>query len=153
MSRPGAWARVMTNLWKYLRKDWSTKHYIGEDSAGHRYYEIQNTRQNVTRGYDPPPNNPTSQPGVEWQSWLKGTRRFPPSDDEIALNRMKEQDKMVGVDQSRHLRYATHLASSEHRRGTECRYSDLRDASDELSAVSSERNDREASASRSHDGL
>ncbi|EPB80775.1 hypothetical protein ANCCEY_00181 [Ancylostoma ceylanicum] len=95
MSRPGAWARVMTNLWKYLRKDWSTKHYIGEDSAGHRYYEIQNTRQNVTRGYDPPPNNPTSQPGVEWQSWLKGTRRFPPSDDEIALNRMKEQAQLA----------------------------------------------------------
>ncbi|KIH45006.1 hypothetical protein ANCDUO_24959, partial [Ancylostoma duodenale] len=67
-------------------------HYIGEDSAGHRYYEIQNTRQNVTRGYDPPPNNPKSEPGVEWQSWLKGTRRFPPSDDEIALNRMKEQN-------------------------------------------------------------
>ncbi|KAL6739997.1 hypothetical protein Aduo_013390 [Ancylostoma duodenale] len=95
MSRPGAWSRVMTSLWKYLRKDWSTKHYIGEDSAGHRYYEIQNTRQNVTRGYDPPPNNPKSEPGVEWQSWLKGTRRFPPSDDEIALNRMKEQAQLA----------------------------------------------------------
>ncbi|KIH58077.1 hypothetical protein ANCDUO_11723, partial [Ancylostoma duodenale] len=70
-------------------------HYIGEDSAGHRYYEIQNTRQNVTRGYDPPPNNPKSEPGVEWQSWLKGTRRFPPSDDEISLNRMKEQAQLA----------------------------------------------------------
>ncbi|ETN68730.1 hypothetical protein NECAME_15656 [Necator americanus] len=127
MSRPGVWSRVMTNFWKYLRKDWSTKHYIGEDAAGHRYYEIHNTRQNVARvialrqntliptffpiletvakldfrsglqltqrftGYDPPPNNPTSQPSVEWQSWLKGARRFPPSEEEIKLNRVKEQ--------------------------------------------------------------
>ncbi|VDP16140.1 unnamed protein product [Heligmosomoides polygyrus] len=91
MSRPGAWGRVMTNLWKYLRKDWSTKHYIGEDALGHRYYEVRNTRQNVTRGYDPPPEAPESQPSVEWQSWLKGTRRFPPSEQEIALNRMKQQ--------------------------------------------------------------
>ncbi|KHJ80075.1 hypothetical protein OESDEN_20257, partial [Oesophagostomum dentatum] len=91
MSRPGAWNRVMTNLWKYLKKDWSTKKYIGEDPTGHRFYEIQNSRLNVTRGFDPPPNKPDSQPGIEWQSWLKGVRRFPPSDQELALNRMREQ--------------------------------------------------------------
>ncbi|KIH44614.1 hypothetical protein ANCDUO_25360 [Ancylostoma duodenale] len=92
MSRASSFALSFLKLTSYaFNSILAFKHYIGEDSAGHRYYEIQNTRQNVTRGYDPPPNNPKSEPGVEWQSWLKGTRRFPPSDDEIALNRMKEQ--------------------------------------------------------------
>ncbi|KAK5979202.1 NADH:ubiquinone oxidoreductase domain containing protein [Trichostrongylus colubriformis] len=95
MSRPGAWATVWHNFKKYLRKDWSKKTYVAEDSAGRRYYEISNTRQNVTRGFDPPPNAPPSQPSVEWQSWLKGTRRFPPSDEEIALNRTRQQAQLV----------------------------------------------------------
>ncbi|XGW31813.1 hypothetical protein V3C99_010189, partial [Haemonchus contortus] len=94
MTRPGAWARVWTNFVKYLKKDWSTKTYVAEDSAGHRYYEIRNTRQNVTRGYDPPPNAPMSQPSLEWQSWLKGTRRFPPSEEELQLNRMRQQAQL-----------------------------------------------------------
>ncbi|KAK6748312.1 hypothetical protein RB195_001124 [Necator americanus] len=111
MSRPGAWSRVMTNFWKYLRKDWSTKHYIGEDAAGHRYYEIHNTRQNVARGYDPPPNNPTSQPSVEWQSWLKGARRFPPSEEEIKLNRVKEQAQLAENEATE--RRAPHVATKE----------------------------------------
>ncbi|VDM56116.1 unnamed protein product [Angiostrongylus costaricensis] len=96
MSRPGAWAVVLSNLWKYLRKDWSAKVYIGEDAMGNRYYEIKNTRQNVTRGYDPPigASNPQA-PTVEWQSWLKGTRRFPPSEEEIALNRTRQQAQLA----------------------------------------------------------
>ncbi|WKY04639.1 hypothetical protein Q1695_005559 [Nippostrongylus brasiliensis] len=94
MSRPGAWGRVLSNMWKYLRKDWSTKHYIGEDAVGHRFYEIRNSRQNVTRGYEPPPGAPQSEPSLEWQSWLRGTRRFPPSDEEIALNRAKQQAQL-----------------------------------------------------------
>ncbi|KHJ86664.1 hypothetical protein OESDEN_13578 [Oesophagostomum dentatum] len=73
----------------------SFQKYIGEDPAGHRFYEIQNSRLNVTRGFDPPPNKPDSQPGIEWQSWLKGVRRFPPSDQELALNRMREQAQLA----------------------------------------------------------
>ncbi|KAK6017345.1 hypothetical protein OSTOST_17136 [Ostertagia ostertagi] len=95
MSRPGAWATVWNNFKRYLRKDWSTKTYVAEDAAGRRYYEIRNTRQNVTRGYDPSPNAPTSEPSVEWQSWLRGTRRFPPSEDELALNRVRQQAQLT----------------------------------------------------------
>ncbi|VDN23744.1 unnamed protein product, partial [Cylicostephanus goldi] len=87
--------KVWSNFLKYIKKDWSTKHYVGEDHAGHRYYELVNTRQNVTRGFDPPPSRPDSQPGVEWQSWLKGTRRFPPSDQELALNQMRGKAQLA----------------------------------------------------------
>lgn len=34
-------------------------------------------------------------PAIEWESWLKGTRRFPPSDEEIAINRLKQQVKRI----------------------------------------------------------
>ncbi|KJH44480.1 hypothetical protein DICVIV_09488 [Dictyocaulus viviparus] len=103
MSRPGAWGRVLSNLWKYLRKDWSYKEYVGEDSAGNRFYEIKNTKSNVKRsftcfklsGYHAPVGVSNSEVSVEWQAWLKGTRRFPPSDEEIALNKMKQQAQLA----------------------------------------------------------
>uniref|UniRef100_A0A1I7X770 NADH dehydrogenase [ubiquinone] 1 alpha subcomplex subunit 12 n=1 Tax=Heterorhabditis bacteriophora TaxID=37862 RepID=A0A1I7X770_HETBA len=91
MTRQGAWGRVISNIWKYLKKDWSEKNYVGEDAAGHKFYEITNSRRNILRGFDPPLATPNSQPDLEWQSWLRGTRRFPPSDSEIAQNRLKQQ--------------------------------------------------------------
>ncbi|GMT24526.1 hypothetical protein PFISCL1PPCAC_15823, partial [Pristionchus fissidentatus] len=99
MSRPGSWSRVLTNLRKYIMKDFSERVYVGEDHLGHRYYEIRNSRQNVGRGFDPPTGVKRSVdysgPSVEWQSWLKGTRRFPPSDQEIALNRARQQAQLT----------------------------------------------------------
>ncbi|GMR49716.1 hypothetical protein PMAYCL1PPCAC_19911, partial [Pristionchus mayeri] len=100
MSRPGAWARVFTNLKKYITKDFSQRVYVGEDHLGHRYYEIRNSRQNVSRGFEPPPGVKHSidytGPSVEWTSWLKGTRRFPPDEQEIALNRARQQAQLAG---------------------------------------------------------
>uniref|UniRef100_A0A8R1EGB3 Carbonic anhydrase n=2 Tax=Caenorhabditis japonica TaxID=281687 RepID=A0A8R1EGB3_CAEJA len=91
MSRPGAWSRVGSNLWKYLKGDVSKKHYVAEDAAGNRFYEISNSRQNVSRGFDSPTSGAQIEPDIEWQAWLRGTRRFPPSDQEISFNRMKQQ--------------------------------------------------------------
>ncbi|CAB3409367.1 unnamed protein product [Caenorhabditis bovis] len=110
MSRPGAWGRVVSNLWKYVRNDFSKKNYIAEDSHGNRYYEITNSRQNVARGFEAPPSGPRIEPGIEWQAWLRGTRRFPPSDDEIALNRMKQQAQIA---QDAHTEKRAPLVSSQ----------------------------------------
>ncbi|GMS96969.1 hypothetical protein PENTCL1PPCAC_19144, partial [Pristionchus entomophagus] len=99
MSRPGSWSRVLTNLKKYITKDFSERVYVGKDNLGHRYYEIRNSRQNVSRGFEPPKDAQKtvdySGPSVEWQSWLKGTRRFPPGDQEIALNRARQQAQLT----------------------------------------------------------
>ncbi|CAD6198089.1 unnamed protein product [Caenorhabditis auriculariae] len=94
MSRPGAWNRVFSNLWKYLKNDFSKKRYVAEDDFGNRYYQIENSRQNVSRGFDPPTSGNSSRPGIEWEAWLKGTRRFPPSKEEIFLNRSKQQAQL-----------------------------------------------------------
>ncbi|CAI2351980.1 unnamed protein product [Caenorhabditis sp. 36 PRJEB53466] len=96
MSRPGAWGRVASNLWKYLKGDFSKKNYVAEDASGNRYYELSNSRQNVSRGFDPPKSgvSPT-EPDQEWQAWLRGTRRFPPSDREIAINRQRQQAQLA----------------------------------------------------------
>ncbi|CAI5448441.1 unnamed protein product [Caenorhabditis angaria] len=95
MSRQGAWGRVLSNFWKYVRNDMSKKNYIAEDAHGNKYYEIANSRQNVGRGFEPPKNSPKIEPDIEWQAWLRGTRRFPPSDQEIALNRQKQQAQLA----------------------------------------------------------
>uniref|UniRef100_A0A0K0DRQ5 NADH dehydrogenase [ubiquinone] 1 alpha subcomplex subunit n=1 Tax=Angiostrongylus cantonensis TaxID=6313 RepID=A0A0K0DRQ5_ANGCA len=94
MSRPGAWAVVLSNLWKYLRKDWSTKaSYVLFKVILPQFVLWFDTQSS---GYDPPTgaSNPQT-PTVEWQSWLKGTRRFPPSEEEIALNRMRQQAQLA----------------------------------------------------------
>ncbi|CAI4221882.1 unnamed protein product [Auanema sp. JU1783] len=95
MSRPGAWSRVLSNLGKYLRKDWSQKTYVGEDGLGHRFYEIANSRQNVARGYEHVDGKSNTEPSIEWQSWLRGTRKFPPSEQELFINAAKQQAQLM----------------------------------------------------------
>ncbi|PAV86188.1 hypothetical protein WR25_05339 [Diploscapter pachys] len=103
MSRPGAWAVVWQNFKQYMKKDWSKKHFVGADEFGNQYYELSNRYGNVSRGFEPPsgqnkywrPGQPLPQPPIEWSSWVKGTRRIPPTDQEIALNRMKQQAQIA----------------------------------------------------------
>uniref|UniRef100_A0A1I7V4P7 NADH:ubiquinone oxidoreductase complex assembly factor 2 n=1 Tax=Caenorhabditis tropicalis TaxID=1561998 RepID=A0A1I7V4P7_9PELO len=95
MSRQGSWGRVASNFWKYIKGDFSKKNYVAEDASGNRFYEISNSRQNVSRGFDPPVSGAEVEPGLEWQAWLKGTRRFPPSDSEISINRMRQQAQLA----------------------------------------------------------
>ncbi|MFH4976466.1 hypothetical protein AB6A40_003175 [Gnathostoma spinigerum] len=91
MSRPGNWAKAWELFKKSLSGKYADKKYIGEDAEGNRFYELIGTRHNVTRGYDPSPTSNTK-PAHEWQAWLKRTRRFPPSPEEIATNRLQQQD-------------------------------------------------------------
>uniref|UniRef100_A0A183C4X8 Histone H4 n=1 Tax=Globodera pallida TaxID=36090 RepID=A0A183C4X8_GLOPA len=69
-------------------------HFVGEDSAGNRFYEyLQGQRRgNIQRGFDAPSGvgEPTPPP-VEWLAWLSMARRFPPSEEEIRLNVLKQQ--------------------------------------------------------------
>ncbi|KHN81353.1 hypothetical protein Tcan_18155 [Toxocara canis] len=94
MSRPGAWGRVWMLIKQSFKGSQVERKYIAKDPAGNRYYEIVGTKQNVKRGYEPA--SPTSEPPVlEWQAWLKGTRRFPPSDEEIQINRLRQQAQRI----------------------------------------------------------
>ncbi|CAJ0952822.1 unnamed protein product, partial [Mesorhabditis belari] len=94
MSRPSGWSRVATNFFKFLKKDWSEKVYVGKDTQGISYYELHGTRKNVSRGFEPPFDNLNSKPGVEWLSWIKGTRRFPPNEQELLSNESRQQAQL-----------------------------------------------------------
>lgn len=50
-----------------------------------------------SRGYESDDKSiPPTQPiPVEWLSWIKGTRQYPPTDDEIALNRTRQQSQLA----------------------------------------------------------
>uniref|UniRef100_A0A7E4UY88 NADH:ubiquinone oxidoreductase complex assembly factor 2 n=1 Tax=Panagrellus redivivus TaxID=6233 RepID=A0A7E4UY88_PANRE len=98
MSRigPSVWARLWNNVNKAISRE-PDKIYVGTDSVGNRFYEYRqgrNARSNIKRGYD----NETQggpKPALEWEAWLKGTRRFPPSDEEIKLNRLRQQKQLA----------------------------------------------------------
>ncbi|KAI6175900.1 hypothetical protein M3Y97_00740800 [Aphelenchoides bicaudatus] len=98
MSRMSSWGRVWSEIWKSLTKTSVAKKYIGEDKFGNKFYEFEgrviSNNSNVKRGYNHG-EDPNILPSVEWQSWLKGSRRFPPSDQEIEINRAKEQAKLA----------------------------------------------------------
>ncbi|KAH7730641.1 NADH:ubiquinone oxidoreductase [Aphelenchoides avenae] len=95
MSRPAPWSRVWQLFVESLTRT-RAKRYIGEDSFGNRYYELPQTKTNVTRGFDPPEGHPhPSLPTVEWQSWLKGTRKLPPSPEEIRMNMARQQAQQL----------------------------------------------------------
>ncbi|KAI1732666.1 NADH ubiquinone oxidoreductase subunit NDUFA12 domain-containing protein [Ditylenchus destructor] len=106
MSRPAPWTTVWRNFLNSLSRNQANhanRSYIGEDMLGNRYYEIKESRSsNVKRGYDPPEgqrnwqhrNYEKAMPPVEWQGWLNGSRKLPPTSDEIALNQKRQQAQL-----------------------------------------------------------
>lgn len=67
---------------------------VGQDAFGNVYYQLEaatarQTRKAVgsgERGYIPAANARVEDLPVEWEAWLRGRRRHPPSLDEIAAN-------------------------------------------------------------------
>uniref|UniRef100_A0AC34GSQ1 NADH dehydrogenase [ubiquinone] 1 alpha subcomplex subunit 12 n=1 Tax=Panagrolaimus sp. ES5 TaxID=591445 RepID=A0AC34GSQ1_9BILA len=92
---PSVWARLWNNMTRMITKQ-TEKVIVGQDVVGNQYYEYKGARSdrtNIQRGYDQTDPN-ASKPAIEWESWLKGTRRFPPSDEEIQLNRLRQQKQL-----------------------------------------------------------
>uniref|UniRef100_A0AC34QA57 NADH dehydrogenase [ubiquinone] 1 alpha subcomplex subunit 12 n=1 Tax=Panagrolaimus sp. JU765 TaxID=591449 RepID=A0AC34QA57_9BILA len=92
---PSVWARLWNNLNRAISRE-AEKVFIGTDSVGNKYYEYKGgrtQRSNIKRGYEPVVEG--GKPPLEWDAWLKGTRRFPPSDEEIALNRQRQQQQLA----------------------------------------------------------
>uniref|UniRef100_A0A0N4ZY79 NADH dehydrogenase [ubiquinone] 1 alpha subcomplex assembly factor 2 n=1 Tax=Parastrongyloides trichosuri TaxID=131310 RepID=A0A0N4ZY79_PARTI len=90
MSRPGVWKTVWKNMLASISRG-QKREYIAEDNFGNKYYVIKEGKHAKSRGFETPEKGPIVEPSVEWASWLKGTRRFPPSEKELMLNRIKEQ--------------------------------------------------------------
>ena len=96
MSRPGAWSKVWSNFIASISPKTRTKIYKGEDLYGNRYFEYSEMKANIKRGYETPETVKNPQPPtIEWDAWLRSRRRFPPSDEEIRLNLMKQQYQLL----------------------------------------------------------
>ncbi|KAL3074270.1 hypothetical protein niasHS_015100 [Heterodera schachtii] len=96
-TRIGPFLKMWHDFWGSFSRVKKRK-FVGEDSAGNRFYEILegNRKGNVNRGFEPPPDvEVPSEPPVEWRAWLNKSRRFPPSDEEIQLNILKQQAQLV----------------------------------------------------------
>ncbi|CEF61232.1 NADH dehydrogenase [ubiquinone] 1 alpha subcomplex subunit 12 family-containing protein [Strongyloides ratti] len=93
MSRPSVWS----TLWKNMiarATGGQKREYVAEDEFGNKFYVIKEGKHSKTRGYEAPMNGKVTEPTKEWVSWLKGTRRFPPSENELALNRIRQQAQL-----------------------------------------------------------
>uniref|UniRef100_A0A915CVV5 Carbonic anhydrase n=1 Tax=Ditylenchus dipsaci TaxID=166011 RepID=A0A915CVV5_9BILA len=102
MTKPGPVSTLFTKFWASLFKKSQVENrtYIGKDHLGNRFYEIKDSKTNVTRGYDPPGGQDYFAgrqwvlPSVEWRGWLNGSRKTPPSDQEIFFNQNKQQAQL-----------------------------------------------------------
>uniref|UniRef100_A0AC35TTQ7 NADH dehydrogenase [ubiquinone] 1 alpha subcomplex assembly factor 2 n=1 Tax=Rhabditophanes sp. KR3021 TaxID=114890 RepID=A0AC35TTQ7_9BILA len=90
MSRPGAWTTVWRNMIASLSRK-PVREYVAEDQFQNKYYIIKQGKHTKARGYEPAESGPKNEPTLEWVSWLKGTRRFPPSDQELIINKQRQQ--------------------------------------------------------------
>uniref|UniRef100_A0A914VR69 NADH dehydrogenase [ubiquinone] 1 alpha subcomplex assembly factor 2 n=1 Tax=Plectus sambesii TaxID=2011161 RepID=A0A914VR69_9BILA len=90
-TRPGAWTRAWKNLTESFQK--RNRTVVGQDQFGNVYYEEaprpgpsthHSRAKAVSRGFDAPSGAQERNVPVEWESWMKGTRQTPPTDEEIA---------------------------------------------------------------------
>uniref|UniRef100_A0A0N5CDK9 NADH dehydrogenase [ubiquinone] 1 alpha subcomplex subunit 12 n=1 Tax=Strongyloides papillosus TaxID=174720 RepID=A0A0N5CDK9_STREA len=90
MSRPGVWTTVWRNFIGSITRS-PKREYIAEDHYGNKYYVVKQGKHAKSRGYEPPESGSRVEPSNEWAAWLKGTRRFPPSEKELAINEIRQQ--------------------------------------------------------------
>lgn len=95
MSGPtrSAWGTVFNNFIKSFRslKAQHKGDFKGQDNFGNKYYEIpadpQRGRRKTARWFEPPEKDNYGQEiSGEWESWLRGRRTEPPTEEEVARN-------------------------------------------------------------------
>ncbi|XP_044259578.1 NADH dehydrogenase [ubiquinone] 1 alpha subcomplex assembly factor 2 [Tribolium madens] len=101
MSQPPArsiWKAVLTNFINSLRPRQIRGNLVGSDYFGNKYYEIPADpsigKRKASRWFEPQKKDDFQQEmPAEWESWLRGRRKEPPSDDEVMRNYALMQTK------------------------------------------------------------
>uniref|UniRef100_A0A336MET1 CSON000606 protein n=1 Tax=Culicoides sonorensis TaxID=179676 RepID=A0A336MET1_CULSO len=93
MSGPtrNVWGNVFSNFLKSFRTRKPNVVFRGQDNFGNKYYEIladpDRNRSKKSRWFEPPDKENTGQEiSGEWESWLRGRREEPPTEEELARN-------------------------------------------------------------------
>jgi NADH:ubiquinone oxidoreductase subunit len=104
MAKPptrGVMKILFTNFINSFRPRQIKGNLMGEDYFGNKYYEIPadpaNGRRKTARWFEPKEKEDFEQEmTAEWQSWLRGRRKEPPTDQELMQNlaiiKMKERN-------------------------------------------------------------
>lgn len=90
--KPGVLSRIFTNLFESLGRP--TRTVIGRDDHGNIYYEESKRRggrKAIDRGYIPGNTVTWQKLPVEWEAWLRGRRKTPPSEQEIKQNELGKE--------------------------------------------------------------
>ncbi|CAE6430726.1 unnamed protein product [Rhizoctonia solani] len=93
-------SKLFSRLWGAWRRQ--SKHFVGEDIDGNRYYEIPAQRTDLVRttrrveynvtSHDAAQNvNRARQLSVQWASWLSHTRPDPPTIQELQADLLRRQ--------------------------------------------------------------
>ncbi|CAG9769649.1 unnamed protein product [Ceutorhynchus assimilis] len=82
---------ILTNFINSLKPRQFRGNYMGVDTFGNKYYEIpvnsSSARTRPSRWFEPPVKDDfASEMSAEWESWLRGRRKQPPTDEEVAKN-------------------------------------------------------------------
>ncbi|KAK3759375.1 hypothetical protein RRG08_023493 [Elysia crispata] len=106
MSRkPGNISRIFTNLKNSFFVAKQNNKYIGSDQFGNEYYEIIGDSNRNVRGqrYIKERTGASSHDipdvPVEWDAWLRGRRKNPPTEEEIQRNYVKMMQKKMRAEQ------------------------------------------------------
>lgn len=94
MSQPPArslWGAVLRHFLNSLKPRQIRGNLKGADYLGNKYYEIpvnsSSTRTRPSRWFEPPQGDDFEhEKPAEWESWLRGRRKEPPTEQEIAQN-------------------------------------------------------------------
>ncbi|KAJ1311699.1 hypothetical protein OPQ81_010172 [Rhizoctonia solani] len=93
-------SKLFSRLWAAWRRQ--SRHFVGEDLEGNRYYEIPTKRTDLARptrrveykmaSHDVTQNaNRARQLSVQWTSWLSHTRPDPPTIQELQADLLRRQ--------------------------------------------------------------
>ncbi|ERL86438.1 NADH dehydrogenase [ubiquinone] 1 alpha subcomplex assembly factor 2 [Dendroctonus ponderosae] len=85
------WKKIITNFVNSLKPRQFKGDYIGSDLFGNKYFEIpvnsSSSRSRPSRWFEPPIKDDfQNELSAEWESWLRGRRKLPPTDEEVAKN-------------------------------------------------------------------
>ncbi|XP_056647357.1 NADH dehydrogenase [ubiquinone] 1 alpha subcomplex assembly factor 2-like [Diorhabda sublineata] len=94
MSHPQSrsiWAMIIKNFINSLKPRQFRGTLVGTDYFGNQYYEIPADpsvgKTRYSRWFNPPKKDDFMQElPAEWESWLRGRRKIPPTDEEIMKN-------------------------------------------------------------------
>ncbi|XP_015926072.1 NADH dehydrogenase [ubiquinone] 1 alpha subcomplex assembly factor 2 [Parasteatoda tepidariorum] len=84
------WRMIINNIIRSFKVIPSEGKLMGEDNVGNKYYEASRRKESFkkldTRWFEPKDGEWQQDLPAEWEAWLRGRRKDPPTKEEIQMN-------------------------------------------------------------------